>query len=559
MTRSRFFLVLCLSAALAAGSLSVAANPGPGGDGPPSIENSLAVQKAILQARDHLVRDEPKKAVDVLEANLALINGDRRYLMTLRDAYRAYIRTLTLSNQAPAADVYQKRLKILDDGDTAAVAPPQVAASSTQAPAGQFARPAPAASVVDVQSSLNNPPALIARGAKPDPFEAGNEAKAPAAAAPAAPALLGKADAEYAQKRWAEAKLLYEKASQADATAVSAEARERWAYCQFQVVTEQLNRFTEQPCDWVKLESDVRLAMSVAPKMNKLGETVLADMQKRKDFAGAKAASAPAAGAVAVKHLGRGASGLLCAETRNFRVFHNQTQDYAEKVAQIAEYTRSQMARKWFGKDGDDWAPKCDIYLHATGADYSRVTGVPANSPGHSRIESDPSNGRVVGRRIDVHCDNPALLEAVLPHETTHVVLAGQFGNQPVPRWVDEGVAVLTEPVEKVNLHRRNLAKGLENRDLIPLRELMTMPDYPQASRIGTFYAQSVTLVDFLARLKGAQVFTQFVRDGVREGYEAALRRHYGMQNFGDLQDRWTERMLAEVGGAAPAYAERKQ
>ena len=45
----------------------------------------------------------------------------------------------------------------------------------------------------------------------------------------------------------------------------------------------------------------------------------------------------------------------------------------------------------------------------------------------------------------------------MLPHEATHVVLAGQFGDQPVPRWADEGMAVLTEPRDKIDRHLRNL------------------------------------------------------------------------------------------------------
>ena len=73
-------------------------------------------------------------------------------------------------------------------------------------------------------------------------------------------------------------------------------------------------------------------------------------------------------------------------------------------------------------------------------------------SPGHSSIRTD--GPRVLSRRIDLHCgDVPNLLAAVLPHETTHVTLAGQFGDRPVARWADEGMAVLTEPREKVERH----------------------------------------------------------------------------------------------------------
>jgi hypothetical protein len=559
MTRSGFFLVLCLTAAVIIGSLAIAANPG--SENNQTIESSLAIQKAKLQARDHLVRAEPKKAIEVLEANLALINGDRSYLMLLRDAYRAYVRELSLANQSAAAEVYQRRLKILEESDAAAAParPPEVTTSSTNQTASGT-QPASAqaklavAPVVETQSTGQSSSSLVARGAKPDPFDSANEIKAPGSLVngTAGQSLLAKADAEYGQKCYPAAKLLYEQAFQANDKLLTDDTRGRWAYCQMQVVVEQVNRYPEQPCNWPKLESDVKTAIQVAPKLTRMGEDLLVQMQKRRDTA----AKSTAPGAVAVKHSGRGPNNYATAETKNFRIFHNQTTEYAEKVAQIAESTRSQMARKWFGKEGEEWAPKCDIYLHASGADYSHVTGVAANSPGHSRIETDPTNGRVVSRRVDVHCDNPAMLEAVLPHETTHVVLAGQFGNQMVPRWVDEGIAVLTEPAEKVNLHRKNLTKSLQNHELIPLRNLMQLQDYPQAGQIGTFYAQSVVLVDYLTKQKGPVVFTTFVREAMRDGYEPALRKHYGFQGFAELQDRWTERVLADMG-AAPAYAER--
>src|SRR2546423_9176713 len=95
------------------------------------------------------------------------------------------------------------------------------------------------------------------------------------------------------------------------------------------------------------------------------------------------------------------------------------------------------------------------------------------------------------------------MMEAVLPHETTHVVLAGMFGNHDVPRWADEGIAVLTEPSFKVELHRRNLEKNHQEGLLFGVLELMQLRDYPPARRIGAFYAQSVCLVEFMAVMSG--------------------------------------------------------
>jgi hypothetical protein len=65
------------------------------------------------------------------------------------------------------------------------------------------------------------------------------------------------------------------------------------------------------------------------------------------------------------------------------------------------------------------------------------------------------------------------------------------------------------------------------------------------------------SLVDFLARAKGPRTFAHFLGDGLRGGYEAALRRHYGW-DFDDLEQHWRGRAFAEPEGpAGPSAAGR--
>src|SRR5262249_58589309 len=109
---------------------------------------------------------------------------------------------------------------------------------------------------------------------------------------------------------------------------------------------------------------------------------------------------------------------------------------------------------------------------YPTCQDYSRATGAPTSSPGHSTCVLD--GGRVMGRQLDLHCEDSAeMLTAVLPHETTHVVLAGNFGDQTVPRWVDEGIAVLTEPREKVLRRLIKLPAFYRDRQPLEIRQLV--------------------------------------------------------------------------------------
>jgi len=153
-------------------------------------------------------------------------------------------------------------------------------------------------------------------------------------------------------------------------------------------------------------------------------------------------------------------------------------------------------------------------------------------------------NGRLVVRRIDLHCDDANLLRAILPHEVTHIVLAGEFGERLLPRWADEGMAVMTEPRERIDRHLNNLSRCRQSGQSYRLQELVQMEDYPKDIHdITAFYAESVALVEFLTNQKGPQAFTQFLHDGMRYGYEKALERNYGYKSFADLEQRWTQKV----------------
>jgi hypothetical protein len=411
-------------------------------------------------------------------------------------------------------------------------------------------------------------PAPVVRGkAEEDPFHLANQRKRPDGPAreekkPSGPGngdkgraggersgaarrLVERAEEEFGRKRYASARLLYEGAHQADRAVIAEASQDHWAYCKLHYVVEQLNQAGAAPPCWADLEREVRVALTLAPKLDKYGQGLLQEIRERSRGA----ATAADGGDVQVRHFPRNAQGWASAETSHFRVFHNQPRELAERVARAAEQTRVAMTRKWFGKPGEEWNPRCDVYLHPDAKEYSRLTGQPASSPGHSRIETD--SGRVVSRRIDLRCDAPGLLVSVLPHETTHVVLAGQFGKYQVPRWADEGMAVLTEPAERVDQHRKNLARCRQDGLLFDVRELLRLENYPEPRRVSAFYAQSVSLVDFLTRQRGAVAFSQFLRQALEEGYEPALRRHYNLRDLNDLQASWARQAFAESTYAA--------
>jgi tetratricopeptide (TPR) repeat protein len=520
MAKDGLIALLC-AFALGAPHLLSPAQAAPGDDRDSMIATTLVVQTAMQQARDFLLRNDSKSAVQVLEAQLARINGNAAYLTLLRDAYRARIKELRLAGQEAEAQRYLERLQVLDPG--------AALDGSFVRGANAPAQPAPQAPAKPTAAAPPKTDAT-ARGKmeeEEDPFRPAREDKQGKGRS-----LLARAESEFSNRRYKEAGQLFEQAHQVDANVVAG-CLDRWAYCKLFRVVEQLNQTGASP-SWSDLEQETRQALAMAPKLD-YAQQLLAEIDKRKT---AKTAKEPT---VAVQHYEADANGWARAETANFRVFHAQPREVAEQAAQIAERTRTTIAAKWFGGFKDDWSPRCDIYLYATAQEYRHATQAPADSPGHSTFRSDA--GRIISRRIDLPCDDVNnMLVAVLPHEATHAVLAGQFGDQRIPPWADEGMAVLTEPRDRIERHLRNLPRCRREDQLFSVKDLMTMTNYPDPRYITAFYAESVSLVEYLSAEKGPQEFSLFLREAIRNGYEASLQKHYGHRSFDELQQKWVQK-----------------
>jgi hypothetical protein len=531
MAKDGLLALLCASA-LGATLLLSTTRAAPGDDRDSLVAATLAVQTAMQQGRDYMLRNDSKSAVQVLEAQLPRINGNAAYLTLLRDAYRARIKELRLAGQEAEAQRYMERLQVLDPGAVLDGSLVRGANAPAQSPA-----PVPAKPVAAVP-----PPRTEARGKieeEDDPFRPSREDKAGKARS-----LVARAESEFGSRHYKEAGVLFEQAHQADANATAA-SLDRWAYCKLHRVVQQLNQPSADGPSLAELEQQTRQAMTMAPKLE-YAKSLLVEIDKRKTAPGARSQIT-----VAVRHYERDSTGWACAETANFRVYHTQPREVAEQTAQIAERTRTAIAGKWFGGFKEDWNPRCDIYLYPTAQEYSQATGVAAASPGHSTIRNNGS--RIISRRIDLHCEDPKrhcedpsnMLTAVLPHEATHVIIAGQFGEQQIPRWADEGMAVLSEPRDRIDRHLHNLPICQSNNLCFPVKQLLTMPDYPEPRYVTAFYAESVSVVDFLASLKGPQEFSLFLREAQKIGYEASLQKHYGYKGFDDFQQQWGKKVFA--------------
>jgi hypothetical protein len=532
-------LTACICVALFFAQLLLAA------DTDAKFQKILAVQKALLEGQDHFKKGNYQAAVFILEAQIASIDGNKEYLQLLHNAYQGHIRDLQAKGLTEEISKYEKRLQILDSGITqsaksgtvAPVSTPAVPPASVTAPASviasalsKFVAPTKVVEQPKIAQDAPKVRGKIEDANEDNPFSFTNTQRYHDARL-----RLDQAEKEFAGKNFRLASKLYEESYRLEPK-VMPQSVERWAYCRLYSVVEAMNQKQNAKLD-PQWENEIRVSLSMAPQLQSFGNTLLANIDQRKQEIGATNPLQPSAAVVEVKHTGPYQGNWYLAETKNFRVWHHLNQADATQVAKSSEACRVEAAMKWFGAVGNDWTPICEIYLHPTAQEYSKSTGAPVASPGHTTLKTE--GVRVLSRRIDLHTDEANMMTGVLPHETTHVVLAGRMGDQPVPRWADEGMAVLSEPKNRIQKHLDNLPKHARENTLFHVSRLMQMADYPEPKLVGPFYAQSVSLVDYLTRLKGPQAFSEFMKDGLKNGYESALSRHYGIQSYNDLNQSW--------------------
>lgn len=235
------------------------------------------------------------------------------------------------------------------------------------------------------------------------------------------------------------------------------------------------------------------------------------------------------------------------AQTPNFQITTTLPQLDLRRLAAACEARRSRLLANWYGSDSprceQRWSPKCEIVIHATQSHYRGYLGAGAGgSVGCTTISVN--RGAVSQRRIDLRADAQGWQVDALPHELTHVVLADQFGNRPLPLWADEGMGVLGESLEK-RLKRCRAAEVCEQQNQpVTAANLLFDTSLPRSRKVDAFYFRSCELVQFLIDRKGAPEFLNFLDAAMSRGYETALRQHYDINGVGELQQLWQTREL---------------
>ncbi|HXD87775.1 MAG TPA: hypothetical protein VN641_14875 [Urbifossiella sp.] len=358
---------------------------------------------------------------------------------------------------------------------------------------------------------------LMADAPKANPFRGEQPVPAPP------PIQEAEGDRDFKLGEYRKAATWYAGMAAVDASILSAEQKKAWAFCRLKLAAESLT----PECDAIAAaaaDKEAGDALALAPEsaeVRKLARTVLLLARQRLAMTGASV-DKPA---------------WETLESASFLVKFQGPREWAEQIAAAAESKRAAIFERWSGPVGGAWSPRCTIVMHPSPEAYAAATGKPAAGLGHATVRL--VEGKATERQIDLCADDANVLENALPRELTHVVLAELFPYSPPPKWAEEGMAVLAESADEVDRYRRTCVKCGRAGQLFTVAALLEMKEFPAADKITGYYCGSISLVDYLVRLKGEKHFTTFLRDCHRYGSAAAVKRHYDFATPKALQDAW--------------------
>ncbi|MFH1360030.1 MAG: peptidase MA family metallohydrolase [Candidatus Omnitrophota bacterium] len=209
-----------------------------------------------------------------------------------------------------------------------------------------------------------------------------------------------------------------------------------------------------------------------------------------------------------------------------------KAESYYDKIAAQIGYTR--YSNFW------TWNDRAKIIIFPNQETFVNNTQQPLWSRGYANHHSQLFGSRIIVTYRQEH----GFLDGLLPHEISHLILRDFIGfDRPLPVWFDEGIAQLYEKDRK-RLGELIMKPLAQKNQHIPFDTLFQMQIYQQnnADIVRIFYAQSLSIIDFLIRTYGSSAFERLCWN-LKEGkdMDEALRSAYtySISSRKDLEEKW--------------------
>lgn len=238
------------------------------------------------------------------------------------------------------------------------------------------------------------------------------------------------------------------------------------------------------------------------------------------------------------------------AKSTHFFVFYqNASADFIDRVIERAEddYNRIADALGFIRFNFWLWDNRARIYIYDDKAGYQKATLQPGWSSGSAVIKKKE-------KTIYSFINEKGFFESVLPHEMGHIIFKEFVGlvNPAIPLWLDEGVACYQERSRRES-SARVLRQAIKENKFMGLDELFNFNSYrlqynlTDSSTVAIFYAESVSLVDFLIKEFGKDrfvLFCQHLRD--KKNFVRAMASVYPFGSIQELDAAWQNSLRDE-------------
>ena len=201
-----------------------------------------------------------------------------------------------------------------------------------------------------------------------------------------------------------------------------------------------------------------------------------------------------------------------------------RSEDYYDKIAESLGFTRFNF---WL------WDNRANIYIYDNAQEYQKETSQPSWSAG----AAIPSQ-----KVIYTFPYAKGFFDSILPHEMGHIIFREfvGFDNPAVPLWLDEGVASYQEKSRYASA-RQTVAQALASGNFLTLEELnSTVPALLSMEKAQVYYAEAVSIVEFLVKNYGREnfvAFCQYLRD--KKNLERSISLIYPFSNLKELGEAW--------------------
>ncbi|MFL5330169.1 MAG: hypothetical protein ACJ8C4_14805 [Gemmataceae bacterium] len=216
--------------------------------------------------------------------------------------------------------------------------------------------------------------------------------------------------------------------------------------------------------------------------------------------------------------------------TQNFLVTAPDEQ-IARQFGQMAEVYRKQKAIEWLGAEIPPWTAPCPLTVKPS---------LGGSGGGATSFNYDRGSYTIIS--MDISGPLERMLNSVLPHEVTHTIFAHHF-RAPVPRWADEGGAVLSEDDIERGRHDQLCRTFLNSQQKVSMRRLFTLREYHEVDNVMKIYAQGYSVTDYLVGLSERQTFLNFVATGMRNGWDRAVQTYYQLNSVEELEEAWLQHL----------------